>query len=93
MELSCRRPGGNPTIFRQDNAPRYPQQYPPTGPTRPYRESGLVHWRNHDLPHGARSVSFEANGPDTVHNSLSLSGTAHWMIDSSLISFAMIFRY
>jgi putative restriction endonuclease len=28
----------------------------------------------------------EANGPDTVHNGLSLSGTAHWMFDRGLIS-------
>jgi putative restriction endonuclease len=28
----------------------------------------------------------EANGPDTVHNGLALSGTAHWMFDRGLIS-------
>jgi putative restriction endonuclease len=28
----------------------------------------------------------EANGPDTIHNGLALSGTAHWMFDRGLIS-------
>jgi putative restriction endonuclease len=28
----------------------------------------------------------EANGPDSVHNGLALSGTAHWMFDRGLIS-------
>jgi putative restriction endonuclease len=28
----------------------------------------------------------EANGPDTVHNGIALSGTAHWMFDRGLIS-------
>lgn len=27
----------------------------------------------------------EANGPDTIHNGLALSGTAHWMFDRGLI--------
>jgi putative restriction endonuclease len=30
--------------------------------------------------------SVEANGPDTIHNGLALSGTAHWMFDRGLIS-------
>jgi putative restriction endonuclease len=28
----------------------------------------------------------EASGPDTIHNGLALSGTAHWMFDRGLIS-------
>ncbi len=28
----------------------------------------------------------EANGPDSIHNGLALSGTAHWMFDRGLIS-------
>lgn len=30
----------------------------------------------------------QQNGPDTVHNGLALSGTAHWMFDRGLISLA-----
>jgi len=30
----------------------------------------------------------EHNGPDSLHNGIALSGTAHWMFDRGLISFA-----
>lgn len=32
--------------------------------------------------------SVEANGPDTVRNGIALTGTAHWLFDRGLLSFA-----
>lgn len=38
--------------------------------------------------HAAHIRSVEADGPDTVRNGIALTGTAHWLFDRGLLSFA-----
>lgn len=46
----------------------------------------LINGRGRAEVNAAHIRPVEANGPDTVHNGLALSGTAHWMFDRGLIS-------
>lgn len=46
----------------------------------------LINGRGRAEVDAAHIKPVEYNGPDTVHNGIALSGTAHWMFDRGLIS-------
>ena len=48
----------------------------------------LINGRGRAEVEAAHIRPVEANGPDSLHNGIALSGTAHWMFDRGLISLA-----